>query len=606
MPIQPPPEVISVLSTLDSSDQKLDVMDVEQAIRDAVKDRASLATDAARGAWAEQAAFALSTHETPTGGPWGTYFQPLMTSICADGKLVCYPELREADQEVLKFWGQRATSVRHPILAARYADLVWDVTKFVIGGKPDIKFARLAIDSYLAAARLDDGSGWGDTHINLGRALQLAMSVGDAPRITETTKATISYAERAAQEDKVGTYCCLFDNLLPSKGGPELDDADERTIVAIFEARFSERTTPGQWDVDPHGTEEIGNRLASYYRRKGKPEERSRILAEVARAFERRAKLGEALGRLMFLEKAREVFVEAGLHGDAERVQREAQLAGPDAEKQLAHLEVKHETPKAEVDEFLAQIMDGGVEKAIVRFAVDFIPDQEQLAEQIEEIAKASPLYPMLGSAPKVLGHGHIVADVADDAGDPDGKMVHQTKWHINLGAQWLAWTLDHMARNGLTADRILDFIRACPLFGDDRLPLIRRGLEAHFLGDYVQSVHLLIPQIEAAVVRLPPLVGKPSNKAHRSGRGVMQFKNLNDVLERGQWSVPGRTGKNLRMYLLAAMAHPKGINLRNEVCHGLRSAGQFTKTVSELVVHVLVALALLQPAKPSGEAMLA
>jgi len=40
----------------------------------------------------------------------------------------------------------------------------------VTKGKPGIEFARLAIDNYVAAAKLDDGSSWGDTHESVGRS----------------------------------------------------------------------------------------------------------------------------------------------------------------------------------------------------------------------------------------------------------------------------------------------------------------------------------------------------------------------------------------------------------------------------------------------------
>ena len=90
-------------------------------------------------------------------------------------------------------------------------------------------------------------------------------------------------------------------------------------------------------------------------------------------------------------------------------------------------------------------------------------------------------------------------------------------------------------------------------------------------------------------------LMGKPSNKAHRTGRGVMQFKNLNDLLQRAEWSIPGERGEDLRMYLLAMLAHPKGLNIRNAVAHGLLTDSEFDRALSERVLHVLFAVALIR-----------
>jgi hypothetical protein len=49
----------------------------------------------------------------------------------------------------------RANEVKHPVMKARYADLVWDFSRPAAQKKPAIMFARTAIDSYLQAA--DEG-----------------------------------------------------------------------------------------------------------------------------------------------------------------------------------------------------------------------------------------------------------------------------------------------------------------------------------------------------------------------------------------------------------------------------------------------------------------
>lgn len=598
MAIQPPPEVTAVLDKFDAREDTFEVIEVMGEVEKAVTDPKSLSPETKRGWWAECAAFAFDTHEAPDGGPWKTYFQPMMT-VGHGESMRCKPDLRQADAEVIAYWGERAKAVKHPVLAARYADLVWDTTKFVTKGKPSIEFARLAIDSYVAGFKRDDGEAWGDNFYNLGRALHLALSIRDEKRTAEVVQATLDYADKTAEDSKLGTYCYLFDNLLPPEKGPELSAEQERKIVEMFEAKFAEMTKPGgPWDVDPHSPRDVGLRLAGYYQRKGKPEERTRIYRAIAEAFERRAKKGDALSAMFFYQDARKFFLEAGLREEADRVQAEAQKAGPDAEKQMVPMRVEHEIPAEQVNKFLDGMMEGGLDKALLRLTLNFIPDQDEIAKHVEEVAKDHPLYSMFFGAAKKMDHGHIEADVGDETGDPDGKMVHHTAQRIQFDTPWIAWTIERMIRDGLTASRLVDFVRLCGLFTDDRAPLIRQGVEAHFMGDYAQAIHLLIPQIERALVNLPPLAGKPSNKAHRTGRGVMQFKNLNDLLVKDEWPIPADGGENLRMYLLTALAHPKGLNIRNDVCHGLWPASRFTKAVSERVLHVLLAVSMLRPAK--------
>lgn len=523
----------------------------------------------------------------------------MMSGEKSDGTAVHSPDIGEIDAEVIAYWAARAKGAKHPSLVARFADLVWELTPVVTKGKRSanaIEYARLAIDGYMAASRMDDGSAWGDTRENLGRALELAMSVKDTARVADVAKAHFEYVDRTSDDDKIGTYCYLFDNLLQKSKGPRLDASQESAIIAMFESKLAAMAVPGGgWDVDPFGPRDVGMRLAAYYERNDLVADRVRVIRVVAEAFERRAKLGDALTGVMFLEHAREHFLLAGLREDAERIQVEAERLGPQAVKSLARTTVSHEIPTEDLEKYLEAMVSGGLDVALPRFVVHFVPDQTDVAARAEESSKAHPMWAMFAARPVKLGDGHIEADVGDSSGDPDGLRAHRTAEALQFQVPWMSWTLERLIAEGLTADHVLAFVEKCWLFETDRMALVRRGIHAHFLGDYAQAIHLLIPQIEHVVVRLPSLAGKASTKPHRTGRGVMQVKNLNDVLPKESWPVPGEGGENLRMYLLSALAHPKGLNIRNDVCHGLWPADRFTQHVSERILHVLLTVALLR-----------
>ena len=599
LPLQLPPELVTALDALDARPSAIDAYEIHAGIRRAVPDRQALAPEFRRGAWAEQVAFAFSTHSAPGGGPWGTHFKPMMSGEQADGTPYHSPDIADIDAEVLAYWAARARAAKHPSLVARFADFVWELTPVVTQAKRPsdaIEYVRLAIDNYVAASRMDDGTAWGDTRENLGRALQLAMSVNDTARIAEAAKAHFEYVERTSDDDKIGTYCYLFDNLLPRGKGPRIDPAQENGIIAMFEAKLAAMSVPGGgWDVDPFAPQSVGMRLAAYYERKGLLADRVRVIRVVAEAFERRAKIGDALTGVMFLNNAREHFLLAGLREEVDRIQVEAEKLGPETVKRLARTTVSHEVPAADLENYLKGMVGGGLEVALQRFALHFVPDQTDIAARAEGTAKERPLYAIFAARPVKLGDGHIEADVGDSSGDPDGLMAHRTAEVLQFQVPWMSWTLDRLVTEGLTAEFVVSFAEKCPLFGADRFDLVRRGIHAHFHGDYIQAIHLLVPQIEHAVVSLAPLAGKASTKAHRTGRGVMQFKNLNDMLPKEAWPVPGDGGVNLRMYLLSALAHPKGLNIRNDVCHGLLPAYRFTRQVSERVLHVLLTVALLR-----------
>lgn len=598
--VRVPTEVIEVIEVIERLDARTDMFrlrDVRSAIEAAI-DHTEVTDEYRHGYWSEWSAFQFRTHAAVNDGPWNSYFQPYGSFQTKDGTTHHRPDIAGADANTIAHWSSQAKSVKHPVLASRYADLTWDFGKQLTGKDPGVEHARLAIDSYQAALRIDDGEAWGDNHYNLKRMLRLAMRIDDRPRILSSVESVIDYADRTSDDDKPGTYCYLFDLLLPGQKGPPLTDEQEVAIVGRFERQFAEMTKPGgPYDVDPHSPRDIGVRLAGYYQRKDRDADRRRVWEEIARAFERRAHIGDAMSGLIFREDARNYFLKAGRRDEAERMQRESQEVTPEVHKEMAHQTFKFEIPHDHRQKFLDALMANGIEQGIGGWAISFVPGQDDLKKEIADLAKQYPLQAMF--APTLLGDEGIKARVDDTAGDPDGPMVWETSKRMKLDGIWMSSGLDHLIENGLTAERFAGFIAKSPVFQEDRLPLIQRGIQAHILGDYVQAIHVLIPQIERALVGLVHMLGGAGTKPHRSGRGVMQSKNLNDALS--DEATREVLSPDLTIYLSAVLSHPKGLNIRNEVCHGLWEPEAFTKHASERVLHALTALSLLR-AKPKTD----
>jgi len=585
-----PEETVAAIAEYDIRSDTFDVFKVDGAITRSV-DRETLDESQRQGYWAEFAAFRFHTRDTPDGGPWGTYFQPMMTCMREDGTLVCGPDIAGATSETIEYWAERAKSVKHSILAARYADLVWDFSKRVAGNAPDIEFARIAIDSYIDSLKMDAGEAWGDNRQNVERVLQLAMSIRDGDRIARAVDAIIDYSDRTSDDDKLGTYCYLFDLLILPKNTPPLEKEQREKIIECFETRFDEMTKPGSYDADPHSPETIGLLLADYYNREGRNEDHNRTLVEIAKAHERRAGIGDAMGGMHFLDTARQFYVKAGEKDEAERVMRVAQELAPKVKGELKLHTVEFEITKSQKQEILDWIMADGLDKGLLKWAIRYIPCQADIKKQKEEQDKQFPLMAMF--QPTLIGDEGITAKIDDIRSDSDGPMVFETSKYIQFFGLFISWGLDHLIQNGLDSQKFAEFIAQSPVFEKSRLPIIRRGIEAHINGDYIQAVHLVIPQIERALVGLIYKVGGSSMKPYRSGRGVMQSKSLNDAL--ADELTRKALGEDLTIYFVATLSHPKGMNIRNLVCHGITETEFFTKDMSERVLHTLAALSLVR-----------
>lgn len=143
--------------------------------------------------------------------------------------------------------------------------------------------------------------------------------------------------------------------------------------------------------------------------------------------------------------------------------------------------------------------------------------------------------------------------------------------------------------------------LRQSPLFTPEAESLLTEGIEAYLNGDHVKAIHIFIPQIEAALRALLGLLGLPTNKPMRSSKGVMQAKNLNDVL--GDPNVKEILGDDAVLYLQTFLNDPRGQNIRNRVSHGLTEKRYLSRPLADRVFHVLLALSTIRKKDNSGKA---
>ena len=130
---------------------------------------------------------------------------------------------------------------------------------------------------------------------------------------------------------------------------------------------------------------------------------------------------------------------------------------------------------------------------------------------------------------------------------------------NVSRLASWLYmfWSRTHELYKP-TAKEVADIIRQSPVFTCEAEGLLTEGIEAYLKGDHIKAIHVFIPQIEAGLRTLLGLLGIPTNKPMRSSKGVMQAKNLNDVL--GDPNVKEILGDDAVLYLQTFLNTDPGV----------------------------------------------
>ncbi len=329
--------------------------------------------------WAEVLAFGLMPNRRHEN-PWRTYFGPMGSRIGPGAEKIYFPDIGDADARVVAHWRERATAVRHPVLKARYADLVWDLCTVITAGmKRDPEMARLAIDAYLASI---PETVLPDIERRFGaalRALDLAVLLRDEERIDRARSALLQLHE-GVMTALGRPWWFAFDRLIDEKRAGVTEQERQR-LVADLEKLVLHYGNPETFD--PHTVQGAAKRLIKHYTRLSRPNDVKRLHEAIARAFEHFASLGNALLASTVLQTAVNAYRDAGLPEDSKRVRVLMQEKIGRARDHMAPVGIEISITREDIEKFLKTVVLDDLGPTFVRIAAEFLPRRCDLEDQV-------------------------------------------------------------------------------------------------------------------------------------------------------------------------------------------------------------------------------
>ncbi|AEG58217.1 DUF4209 domain-containing protein [Sinorhizobium meliloti] len=573
------PESIEVLiAEFDRQMEPLDTHTVQAALSSA---RTKLAEKIPTGdAWADLVAFALQVAQEEHL-PWNTYFGPMGSCKYKDGSVSYSPDPRDITPEIVDHWEQRADVLTNPVLKARYADLVWDLSRKAADRRANIRFAHIAIDSYLASVSDGRNRDFHDDIEALMRALQLSTSIRDNDRTAIAKGMMIERFHAEVGQD--GWWIQLYDALVANRKCG-LTDADKNGMIAGLEKLFARATTDET--LDPHSAERIACRLLPFYSSGDDFDNVKRVGIAVSEAFERIASTGSRMQAMVWLQTAADFARRAGEADRLNRLKVEREEAIRASASEMKSFSFSHEFKKSEVEEYVEAILDEtNWQQSLFNIAAHFIVPKQQLRHQAERAAETSPL--MAAITMSVIADDHVAAQVDGDD-DADGPLYRHADFSRQFNRLHLCKALEGaVKRHSLSPEEIAAFMQRSSLFSD--LPLLVAGVKAWFDGDYVKSIFVLVPQVEDAFRNVARNLGESVTKDKRGQSGWEVSMNLGDLLSMGKVRV--EVGEDIHFWMRAIFADARGMNLRNQIAHGLVGREAATYYNCEMVIHCMLIL---------------
>ena len=519
---------------------------------------------------------------------WGTYYNSSFLRI-SDSEDV---NLRLVTKEMIEHWQTRAKTAKHPILVARYTDAVWDLKKIVTGENPDPEYARIAIDNNILIAERSLHKYPVVVLDRLERALRLAISLRDQTRISAVKNTLLSFEAKIAEDDKMGTWGRTCDLLVLEL--KSLTNENEKTsILEALENRISRLLAKGE-NTNPWAVEAAASRIARYYRSKNDLAKVQLALLNIEKAFDKLKQSSNPLQISGWYQHLHSIYIQFQLHEDANRIAGMLPEIGRQARESLSAMSHTFEIPAEAIDQHIDRITKGDLEEAIGNLVFYHKPEKEKIRQQIVELASD---FPMSFLMTKVLmdNAGITTATIGSIDSDVDGNIIFQMTQNMAFDSIILRKSIDEICKKyQVTPETLCDLIFTCPLFREDRRTLVLQGITAYMNSDFVQAIHILVPQTEAAFRKLIELSGGNVLKPDRSGG--FQLKTLHEVLS--DPIITKTFAQDFDLYFKTILTDPRGLNIRNTVSHGLVESESFNQQTADRIFHILLALSLVKKKK--------
>ena len=535
----------------------------------------------------EGIAFSLVANGNET--EWGTYYGPMFTGKKADGSPASYPELTDIENDTVLYWETRAQQATNPLLKARYCGLVWDFKKRVCNDS----YPNWLFDTYIQSL-LDVANGDYEPHdvITVNVLERLSNLAGNNPKYVEQVKAAFVRFdnERTGDDNAARLWGALLGFIIRHKGAFTAEE--EATLTNKHEARLKRLSREG--NSNPWAAKEQAKILADYYKSRQKYDDVKRVLNVMEGAFRSNKKNMSPMQWMGNLEQIAGEYATYGLQEERLRLMKEIEVAGNNALSEMTPKQFTFEYPKEALEQLNKMLTEGSFDEQYEKFILYFTPNLQEESKQLKILSERYPFAYMM-STQLMDSQGRPSSVIGGIDPDFEGQLI----LHISKGIQLKSIPLNSAIRalqesGTLKIAYLMNRAEKCPIIDNSRLEIIRQSMIMYEAGNFITMCHLLVPQIEEAFRKLVDLSGEAIIRpmANRNKKVGYTQRILDDILRDDV--VRETFGEDMAFYFRLLLTDQRGMNIRNNLCHGLVDPSFFNYLVADRLLHLFCCITLV------------
>jgi len=254
-------------------------------------------------------------------------------------------------------------------------------------------------------------------------------------------------------------------------------------------------------------------------------------------------------------------------------------------------LTVEQHIPNSSIDDFINLIIKDGDGLPIILKTIGchyyFYP---RIKNILNEAKNTMPIMFQLATLTTFSDKGHVIEGGSDPQIAWTAKIYGISQGIItNLYLKRMFETLKQ--KNNLNGGTLFSYIEQKGIFPTNSLPLIKKGVEKYFEGDYISALHILVPQFESSFLYISEKLGIDIIALNRSPEvstrtKVLSETNLDSSEFRNVWK------EDFCEQVKYILFSPLGYKLRHKIAHGNIDPIECNQSNTELILYLFLVLA--------------
>lgn len=556
--------------------------DILQAIRSSVPENYKLSGMEL----AEWYAFASLEDSKYKVDNWDSYFGPPYARYL-DGTIRSSYTLQDINKDIIIYWKQRSKECNHPVLIARYAGLVYSLGKKVTEIKTEYDTVKLYIENQLKSVTKGYFSNPLICYHKLERVIDLASRFGLDIILQESIEAVRNIEKLNAKQENPGTWIKSFEILIDKKFEISPDLTNE--IIDELAHRFNLSLEPNKEGIyNLAGSEAAFSKLAPYFRKHKLTENLDNLLKAMSDQYWAAAKIAKPMMANYYYEKLLDITSKYGEKKQLSAIYRAIQCNNPKVLEEMRPFPIEFEIPMDMVNNLTEEVLSGDIYSVLGKLAIGFIFNPYDVFSSVDNNSNFAAIIT------RTLhdSTGRKIATVKPVDQDKEGQIINYYGTFLKVTAAIVHYPIKGGIERGIiSVENVMQFLKQSYTINPSKYVIIEKGIEAYLKGDYIVSLHLMIPQVEAACLSILDNAGQATITNGKNDG--MNWRIMDNIINDKGFIT--EVGNDISIYLRTIFTSNLGWNLRNLICHGITEDGLFSEAYADRVFLALLYFGLHQ-----------